>query len=142
MNTTTLAPNTITVYHTAFADRPDAVGVRTITSEEIGDADWTTGAEVFAERAFMLTNHPSPPEFEQTTEGRCYSTSVGDLIGITNAGEVTTWYLTLSHGFRFLGSGRLGQLMIGSLLSQWKAALAKDPSSWEARRFWDDLSSR
>lgn len=141
ITTTALLPNSITVFHTAFADFPSQVGVRTITSEKIGNADWTSGAERFAELAFMLTNHPEPREFEQTTEGRCYSTSVGDLIAVTNEAEVTTWYLTMGCGFRFLGSARLGQMKVNSLRSQWERAIAKDPASWEARRFWSDLTS-
>jgi hypothetical protein len=138
-STAELKPNTITVRHCAFADTPSQVGVRTITSAIVGSE---TGMAVvrFAELAFELTNHPAPPEFTQETVGRCPSLSVGDLVGVTNATGVTTWFLARSTGWRFLGSGRLGALFVSSLHSRWNAALAADPSSWSARRFWSDTA--
>jgi hypothetical protein len=135
---------TITIYHTAFADTPATVGVRTIQTpaSRRNRVRHLDEAAATAEEAFMLTNHPAPPAFEQTTEGFCYSTSVGDVLCITDNQGMEYWLLCAGCGFLAFGKGYTGQRLVAKHAERWERAMQGGADSYEARRYFQCLSER
>lgn len=137
-------PETVTIYHTGFADTPEEVGVRTIQTpgcrrNRVRHMD---EAAATAEHAFMLTNHPAPPAFEQVTEGRCYSTSVGDVLCVTDNQGTEFWMLCAGCGFLAFGVGREGRRSVTKHVARWTLGTDLGMDVYEARRYFRSLSER
>lgn len=135
---------TITIYHTAFAHSATEVGVRTIQTPAArrNRVRHMDEAALTAELAFELTNHPAPPAFEQATVGRCYSTSVGDVICVTDNQGTEFWMLCAGCGFLAFGKGYTGQRLVQQHADRWVRAMQADSDSYDARRYFQCLSER
>lgn len=84
--------NLVKIHHVSFAEAGVAHGTRVIEFETPGNP------EELANLAFRVTN--APPEFitekfTETRQGRCYSTSVGDVVEVAG-----TFLLCCGCGWR------------------------------------------
>lgn len=135
-----MVPNSLQVYHCAFADNPDSVGVLTILNP-FNDAPAPPIGEKWAERAFMLTNHPEPPSFVYEAKGRCYSLSVGDVVAACDAEGEVEFYLCCSFGWSLLACGEEeGLKEYAALNAKWAEKIAKEGPLARPVRFWSDLA--
>ena len=134
----------VTIYHTAYPLNFEEVGVRTIQTpaNRCGRVRHMDEAAATAEVAFELTNHPEPPPFEQTTEGRCYSTSAGDIICVTDNVGTEYWMLCASYGFLAFGKGHLGKQHVQKHIERWGRALQVHGDYLNAIRYFPLLANR
>lgn len=135
-----MVPDSVKIFHCAFADNPDSIGVRTIFNP-FGDAPAPAISEKWAEQAFILTNHPEPPEFSSVKEGRCYSLSVGDVVAACDNHGNVGFYLCCSSGwFTLAKDEEKGLKEYSDQNAKWAAELTVSQGVHRPVRYWIDLA--
>lgn len=138
------AAESLVIYHTSFCSDPKELGITTITDPFNGAPAPPLG-EKWAERAFLLTNHPSPPTFQSATTGRCPSLSVGDIVSAVDSAGNNQWFLCLPCGwYRLALNAERAQAIVSGHNARWEAEheklLAEGAPHCRGSRYWSDLA--
>lgn len=127
--------NLVKVHHVSFAEAGVAHATRVIEFEIHGTP------EELADLAFKVTN--APPEFirekfTETRHGRCYSTSVGDVVEVAG-----TFLLCCGCGWRAIDNFEQRLVFASRDRFYWKdlAALAAWGAFRESFTLWNSCSS-
>lgn len=126
---------TIQVLHTAFHHHTDLASAPLAQRTFTWDTIQTSPDEEILDAIFAVTNGcPNDEEVLKLTNksGRCYSTSVGDVIVIQDGPEPTDirYYIVAGLGFK-----KLSPTVFHALLFQFQNDETIDP-----RGFWDNVA--